>query len=157
MGSVGLSGLVDADVSVLIEFLPDEDGNVRPPIRRTVKEVMLGSKINSIRLFQSIMTTESGSWEAYYPNGIGCSNHQTTARSWGGQTAAESCFYMQKRGVTEESVFRLLVASFSTESVQQAETATLRRNGKVINKRQQAMQSEIAAIDNCDWIDNKAG
>ena len=64
---------------------------------------------------------------------------------------------MQKRGVTEESVFRLLIASFSTESVQQAETATLDRNGKVINKRQQAMQSEIAAIDNCDWIDNKAG
>ena len=102
MGSVGLSGLVDADVSVLIEFLPDETGEVRPAIRRTVKEVMLGSKINSIRLFQSIMTTESGSWEAYYPNGIGCSNHQTTARSWGGQTAAELRFHMQRRYVTEE-------------------------------------------------------
>ena len=146
-----MSGLVDADVSVLIEFLPDENGDVRPSIRRTVKEVMLGSKINSIRLFQSIMTTESGSWEAYYPNEIGCSNHQTPARSWGGgQTASELRFYIQKRGVTEESVFRLLIASFSTESVQQAETATLNRNGKVINKRQQAMQSEIAAIDNCD-------
>ena len=81
MRLVGLSGLVDADVSVLIEFLPDENGDVRPSIRRTVKEVMLGSKINGIRLFQCIMTTESGSWEAYYRNGIGCSNHQTTARN----------------------------------------------------------------------------
>ena len=103
------------------------------------------------------MSTESGSWEAYYPDGIGCSNHQTTARSWVGQTAAELGFYMQKRGVTEASVFRLLVASFSTESVQQAATARLDRNGKVVNKRQQAMQSEIAATDNYDWIDNRAG
>ena len=64
---------------------------------------------------------------------------------------------MQKRGVTEDSTFGLIIAAFTAKEVHQAETATLNRKGKVVNQSQQLMESKIAAIDDCSWVDTKAG
>ena len=157
MGSVLLNGLVDADVRYGLEFLPDEEGNAKPPVRRSVREILMGVKVGGVRLLQVVMATETGIYEAHYPNGKGCIPHQTAAREWGSMTAAHLRYHVQKRGVTEDSAFGLLNAAFSAEAVLQAETATLNSHGKVINQRQRRMESEIAAIDACSWVDSKAG
>ena len=57
---------------------------------------MMGSKIDGVRLWQVVISSESGSWKGYYPNGKGCANHQGKAKSWGSQLAAELKFFMLK-------------------------------------------------------------
>ena len=157
VGSVGLRGLVDADQRCELELVPLEEGRTRQPIHRTVREIMMGSKIDGVRLWQVVISSESGSWEGYYPNGKGCANHQGKAKSWGSQLAAELKFFMLKRGVTLESTMKLLVASFSSDAVLMAETSTMDRHGNVINRRQRAMQGDIVAVEACPWIDTTAG
>ena len=97
---------------------------------------MRGSKIDRVRLWQVVISSESESWEGYYPNGKGCANHQGKAKSWGSQLDAEQKYFMLKRGVTLESTMKLIVASFSAEAVLMAETAMIDRRGNVINRRQ---------------------
>lgn len=157
MGSVTLNGLVDANVRTLIVFLLDEKGNRNPSVRRSAKEIMMGVKVDGVRLMQVFMATESGAYETHYPNRVGCINHQAIAREWGSMPAALLRYHIQKRRCTEDSTFCLLNAAFTAEAVHQAETATLNRKGKVVNQSQQLMESEIAAIDDCSWVDTKAG
>ena len=149
--------MVDADQRCELELVPLHKGGACRPIQRTVREIMMGSKIDGIRLWQVVISSESGSWEGYYPNGKGCANHQGKAKSWGSQLAAELKFFMLKRRVTLESTTKLIVASFSAEAVLMAETATMDRHGNVINRRQKAMQGDIAAVESCPWIDMTAG
>ena len=65
MGSVALNGLVDANVRTLIVFLPDEKGKRNPSVRRSVKEKIMGVKVDGVRLMQVIMSTESGAYETH--------------------------------------------------------------------------------------------
>ena len=157
VGSVGLRGLVDTDQRCELELVPLSKGKPRQPIQITVREIMMGSKIDGVRLWQVVISSESGSWKGYYPNGKGCANHQSKAKSWGSQLAAELKFFMLKRGVTLESTMKLIVASFSAEAVLMAETATMDCHGNGINRRQQATQGDIVAVESCPWIDMTAG
>ena len=50
VGSVGLHGLVDVNQCYELELVPLSEGNQRQPIQRTVREIMIGSKIDGVRL-----------------------------------------------------------------------------------------------------------
>ena len=94
---------------------------------------MMGSKIDEVGLWQVVISSESGSWEEYYPNSKGCANHQSKAKYWGSQLAAELKFFMLKRGVTLDLTLKLLVASLGSEAVLMAETTTMDRHDNMIN------------------------
>jgi hypothetical protein len=64
MGRVGLHGLLDTDKKYELDIV-DAYGNVERKINRTVREVMMGSKVGGIRLWQVIMRAEKGGWEGY--------------------------------------------------------------------------------------------
>jgi hypothetical protein len=80
--SVDLCGLMDTYQRCDLESaLPSED---RPhqPLHRTLMEIMMGSSIDGVQLWQVVISSESGSWKGNYPNGKGCTNHQDNATSW---------------------------------------------------------------------------
>ena len=81
IGVVGLKEVVDTYAKVELKMQPHANSTEKRPITWSVQYIMMGLKFNGVRLCQVVIPTDSGSWEAYYPNGKGCTNHKLTAQS----------------------------------------------------------------------------
>ena len=56
----------------------DEEGNNKV-IKRLVREIMMGTKHEGIHLWQTIMMTEAGVFEGYFPQGKKCEKQKKRA------------------------------------------------------------------------------
>ena len=75
----------------------DEEGKHKV-IKRSVREIMMGTKHEGMRLWQTIMKTETGTFKGYFPQGKKCEQHKKRAMEYGAQLASEMTFYLLKRG-----------------------------------------------------------
>ncbi len=64
MGRVSINGLVDADTKLELKVV-DANGQPKRPIKRSFHEILMGLKINGVRLWQVVMMEEKyfGVWK----------------------------------------------------------------------------------------------
>ena len=156
MDRVGLHGLLYDDKKYELDIV-DAYGNVKWKINRTVREVMMGSKVGGVRLWQVIMRAEKGGWEGYYPNGTDCTENKTLAQGWGGNLSGHLRFFLLKQRVSEESVREIITGCFSSDAVLMAEESKEDKYGRIINRNVQDLRHEVERIEKCSWVDTSKG
>ena len=154
VGRATLRDVVEVDSFHDLEKVDeDDDGNqVTKVIRRSLREIIIGIKVDHIRAFQVLCHDANGGIEAVYPNCV-----QGRATNMAGNFAGELRFYMQKRGVTEQSALRIIKSCFNATGYADALGAQLDRNENVINPRHAVMHRVIETIERCSWVDSTKG
>ena len=157
MGVVKVKGVVSPDEVVEIHRSPDYEGNERPPIKVSFRDVLMSIKQDGVRLFHCLNQADSGDFELVYPGGKGCDNHKITAQGWGNLPGGHLKFYLLKRGCDPMSVDNFIVKVFDTEEIYSAEGCKLLEDGTVINKTEGEMRDEIAEVEACSYVDIRDG
>ncbi len=135
----------------------DKEGDPQESVLTSVKEVMSKHKINHLPLWQGILPNNNGSWKGFYSNGQGCEAHKGVASRWLGCVSAHLQFYLQKRGVTEDSVKALIYASFSPQALQDTINATI-KNRKVVLANQAKFDDALEdMMCKASWVDITKG
>ncbi len=64
-GSINLS--MGSDTKMELKVV-DADGQPKKPIKRSIRKILMGLKVNGVRLWQVVMMAEKCGFEGYYPN-----------------------------------------------------------------------------------------
>ena len=111
LGAATLTGLYDANKQFDLRRLPGADNKPRPPIRKSVAEVLKSFEIGGQQLWLVISKSTRGTHTGYFSSVI--TGHGAYVENFSLCPAANIFWFLLRKGVVKDDVVKMIKGSFS--------------------------------------------
>jgi hypothetical protein len=136
----------------------DDPDEIEVKVNRSVREIMMGKKIQGTKMWVLIAQQTDGRWVGFFWYGIGNNAHRNHLLEWSGGVSSHVRYHLLHQGIKPNGINNLIKKAFDFQASKEAAEAVMGVDGRIQTKGQAAAEQLLKNHDNTQhWVNITLG